>query len=126
SRRWPTPRNDTRCGDCTFAARTPAPSNGGKDRASSSRRLPLPGAERGGDLPLVQNPAVVAFDQQRYSAVIIDVLRPAERVVQRGIFLEKPALLLERRHGFGAAGTAINPVSHRDVLLGMRPELLAC
>src|SRR5260370_25667908 len=88
---------------------------------SSPRRLPVSGAERGGDLTLVQNRAVVALDQQRHAAVIVDVLRPAERVIQCGIFLEQPAVLLERRRGFRAARAAVNPISHRNLLLHMSP-----
>src|SRR5229473_5117516 len=84
---------------------------------SNPRRLPLPGAERGGDLTFVQNRAVVALDQQRHAAVIVDVLGPTERVIQCGILLEQPAVLLERRHGFRAARAAVNPISHRNLLL---------
>src|SRR5207247_11269935 len=90
---------------------------------SSPRRLPLSGAERGGDLTFVQYRAVVALDQQRDAAVIVDVLRPAERVIQCGIFLEQPAVLLEWRRGFRAARAAVNPISHRNLLLHMSPQL---
>src|SRR5438093_701254 len=100
---WPTRRNSARCG------RRPR-----SRRASESRRFPLARAQRRGDLALVQDRAVVALDQQRDAALDIDVLRPAERIVECRVFLEQPAVLLERRDGLRAPLPAVNPVPHRS------------
>src|SRR5262245_7877565 len=68
--------------------------------------------QRGGDLLLVEVGAVVAVDQQRHAAAAVDMARPAERVIQRGEFLEQELILLQRRNRLGAARADIHTIAH--------------
>src|SRR5262249_19083481 len=76
------------------------------------QRRTLGMGERRGDLGARQVRAVVAFDQERGAAVVVDMPRPAHCLVERGAFLEQHAVLLQRGDFFRAARTAVNAVSH--------------
>src|SRR5262249_27772217 len=80
---------------------------------SGSRDLALAMLQGGGDRPLVHARAVVALDQHRNGAALLEPLRPGERLVEIGEFLEQPAVLLQRGDRFGTWRSGEDFVRHR-------------
>src|SRR5215204_5178026 len=79
-------------------------------------------AQRRDDFGLSQVRAVIALDQERHMAAIVEVPGPAHRLVEAGKFLEQCAVLLQRGDGFRAARSAVNPVCHDDPHRGLVRE----
>src|SRR4029077_14265937 len=69
--------------------------------------------EGGDDLLLGEPRAVVAFDEKRDTAAVVDVERPAHCLVEHAEFLEQVAILLEGRDRLRAARTGIDAICHR-------------
>jgi 2-haloalkanoic acid dehalogenase type II len=69
--------------------------------------------ERRDDLLFGEPRSIVAFDQQRYAAAIIDVPGPIHRLVEHVELLVQMAILLERRNRLRATRTGIDAIGHR-------------
>src|SRR6202040_225561 len=69
--------------------------------------------ESSDDLLLGEPRAVVAFDEKRDAAAVVDVARPAHCLVEQAEFLEQVAILLEGRDRLRAARTGIDAKCHR-------------
>src|SRR5262249_50054077 len=78
-----------------------------------------------GDRVLVEPRAVVALDQQRHGAALLDALGEAERLVEVIEFLKQPPILIDRRGTLGAGCSGEDLICHW-ILLCFRSVSHAC
>src|SRR5580693_4183516 len=78
--------------------------------------------ESGGDLLLAQARPVIAFDQKRGPPALAEKPRPHQCAVQGLKFLERQALLVERRNRRRAAWPAISTKSHDCLVASLLTE----
>src|ERR1041384_154241 len=68
--------------------------------------------ERSRNLFFPERCPVIAFDEKRDASAMIDVSRPAERIVEQTEFLIEPTLFFHGRHRLGARRAAVDSVGH--------------
>src|SRR5262245_21568698 len=86
------------------------------DAQANSRpcNFPLAHLQGVGNFAFGEASSIVALDQQGDGASPFHALRPGERLVQVGKFLEQPAVLVQRRDRFRAGCSRKYPICHVD------------
>src|ERR1700681_2611942 len=72
-----------------------------------------------GKVLLVEMGAVVAFEQQRHATAFLQMIRPADRIIEAGEFLVEMLVLFVWMQRVVTGGTAIDP-EHACLLCGRK------